>query len=122
MGIRVHNLARELGLTSKELIERLRGLKIKVKGHMSSLDDDTAILVKEEIGGAAKKTTKKTPAAKKVSAPKRAKKKKTVAAELALPKAPKAAIEPETLPPKEEKPDLKVLKIDWEMIILREFV
>jgi len=50
MSIRVHKLAKELGLTSKELIEKLHGLKIEVKGHMSSLDDDTAILIKEEVG------------------------------------------------------------------------
>jgi translation initiation factor IF-2 len=60
MSIRAHKLAKELGLTSKELIEKLHGLKIKVKGHMSSLDDDTAILIKEELGPSRDKEKPKT--------------------------------------------------------------
>jgi len=47
--MRVHKLAKELGLTSKELIAKLHDLKIAVKGHMSSLDEDTTVLVKEEL-------------------------------------------------------------------------
>jgi len=130
MSIRVHNLAKELGFTSNELIDKLRQLKIKVKGHMSSLDDDTVTLVKEGLGGAVKKTAKKktpaikkapaakkkAPAAKKASAPKprRIKKKKIVAAEPALPETaqPEVTVQPEAPAPKEERPDLKVLKID----------
>ncbi|OIO33089.1 MAG: translation initiation factor IF-2 [Candidatus Omnitrophica bacterium CG1_02_40_15] len=49
MSIRVHQLAKELGITSKELIDKLHSLKIDVKGHMSTLDNDTAFLVKEEL-------------------------------------------------------------------------
>ncbi|HDP16260.1 MAG TPA: translation initiation factor IF-2 [Candidatus Omnitrophica bacterium] len=52
MSIRVHHLAKELGFTSKEFIEKLRNIKIDVKGHMSSLDEETAVLVREEFGGA----------------------------------------------------------------------
>ncbi len=58
MSIRVYNLAKELNLTSKELIEKLHGLKIDVKNHMSSLDDDTAILVKEELSAVTTKEQK----------------------------------------------------------------
>ena len=58
MSIRVYILAKELNLTSKELIEKLHKLNIEVKGHMSSLDDDTAVLVKGELG-APKKEAKK---------------------------------------------------------------
>ena len=50
MAIRVHKLAKEVGLSSKDLIERLRALKVDVKGHMSSLDDETAELVRQELG------------------------------------------------------------------------
>ena len=49
MSIRVHQLAKELGITSKELIDKLHSLKIDAKGHMSSLDDDAVFLVKEEL-------------------------------------------------------------------------
>ena len=50
MNIRVHQLAKELKLSSRELIEKLRQLKIQVKGHMSVLDDETAEIVRQEIG------------------------------------------------------------------------
>ncbi|MEE8359759.1 MAG: translation initiation factor IF-2 N-terminal domain-containing protein, partial [Candidatus Omnitrophota bacterium] len=49
MSIRVHTLAKELGLTSKDLIERLHKLKVDVKGHMSALDEETAKIVCHEI-------------------------------------------------------------------------
>ena len=49
MSIRVHTLAKELGLTSKDLIERLHKLKVDVKGHMSALDEETTEIVRHEI-------------------------------------------------------------------------
>lgn len=49
MGIRVHQLAKKLGLSSKEIIEKLSTLKVKVKSHMSVLDDETAEIVLHEI-------------------------------------------------------------------------
>jgi len=39
--VKVHELARELGLTSRELIERLEAMKVPVRNHMSVLEDDT---------------------------------------------------------------------------------
>jgi len=48
--VKVHELARELGLTSKELIERLEAMKIQVRNHMSVLDDDTVARLRR--GGA----------------------------------------------------------------------
>lgn len=69
MSIRVYNLAKELNLTSKELIEKLHKLNIEVKGHMSSLDDDTALLVKEELGASKKEAKKEvSKPAEKISA------------------------------------------------------
>ena len=87
MTIRVHKLAKELGLTSKDLMEKLHGLKIEVKGHMSSIDDETAILVKEEFS-AKKPDKRKVPAACQ---------------------PPAAPIAP--------RPDLKVLKIDLPITV-----
>ena len=45
--MKVHELARELGLTSKELIERLEGMKVPVRNHMSVLDD--AVVERERL-------------------------------------------------------------------------
>ncbi|MEE9500308.1 MAG: translation initiation factor IF-2 [Candidatus Omnitrophota bacterium] len=77
MSIRVHKLAKELGITSKDLIARLKKLGVKVKGHMSALDEETAEIVRHEIGASPKKREvkpeskvarfeKKPPAPKKV--------------------------------------------------------
>lgn len=49
MSIRVHKLAKELGLTSKDLIEKLKALGVKVKGHMSALDEETAEIMRHEL-------------------------------------------------------------------------
>ncbi|MBU4148804.1 MAG: translation initiation factor IF-2, partial [Candidatus Omnitrophica bacterium] len=101
MSIRVHQLAKELGVTSKELIEKLHGLKVEVKGHMSSLDDDTAVLVKEELDGAKPAEEKKKPKTKKTAA---------------------AKVKADTVPePEEEKKaeddGLKLLKIDLPVTV-----
>jgi translation initiation factor IF-2 len=45
--IRVYELARDIGVTSKHLVEELRGQGINVKSHMSTLDKETADLVIE---------------------------------------------------------------------------
>ncbi|MBU3933822.1 MAG: translation initiation factor IF-2 [Candidatus Omnitrophica bacterium] len=54
MSIRVHALAKELGLSSKELLDRLKGLNVKVKGHMSALDEETAKSVRGQLSPAVK--------------------------------------------------------------------
>ncbi|MFH1753579.1 MAG: translation initiation factor IF-2 [Candidatus Omnitrophota bacterium] len=58
MSIRVHALAKELGLTSKDFIEKLHKLKVDVKGHMSAIDEETAEIVRHEIAGQAKPKAK----------------------------------------------------------------
>src|SRR5919106_301047 len=42
---RVYELARDLGIPSKHLVEELRDHGIDIKSHMSTLDEDTAELV-----------------------------------------------------------------------------
>jgi len=42
LGVRIHTLAKELGLKSKDLIELLAARGIQVKNHMSSVDDGMA--------------------------------------------------------------------------------
>lgn len=47
--MRIHELAKELDIDSKELIEKLKTLKFPVKNHMSSVDKETAEIIKHEI-------------------------------------------------------------------------
>ncbi|MFH1691373.1 MAG: translation initiation factor IF-2 [Candidatus Omnitrophota bacterium] len=46
--MRVYELAKELGITSKDLLVRLRERKIEAKNHMASLDEDVVKLFEEE--------------------------------------------------------------------------
>ena len=45
--VRVYELARNLGIPSKDFVEELRSQGIEVKSHMSGLDEETAGLVSE---------------------------------------------------------------------------
>ena len=45
--IRVYKLAKELGISNKELIEELHGLGIDATNHMSSLSDEERAMVVE---------------------------------------------------------------------------
>ncbi len=44
--IRVYELARNLNMKNKELLDKLEEMKIEVRSHMSSLDDDTVAEIK----------------------------------------------------------------------------
>ncbi len=48
--MRIHELAKELGIDSKELLKKLKALKFPVKNHMSSVDKETAEIIKQEVG------------------------------------------------------------------------
>lgn len=65
MSIRVFKLAKELGFSSKELIDKLKKLKVKVKGHMSSVDDETAEILRHELKGMSEKKKEKKEKEKK---------------------------------------------------------
>ncbi|HHX24491.1 MAG: translation initiation factor IF-2 [Tepidanaerobacteraceae bacterium] len=58
--LRVYELAKQVGISSKKLLTILKDLDISVKNHMSTIDKDTAKLVvdliEEESGKAANKT------------------------------------------------------------------
>jgi len=47
--MRIYTLAKELGMDSKELIEKLKELNFPVKSHMSSVDKETAEIIRHEI-------------------------------------------------------------------------
>jgi translation initiation factor IF-2 len=49
--MRVHELASELGMTSKELMGKLKELGLDVKSHMSSINEDSIELMRAEYGG-----------------------------------------------------------------------
>lgn len=45
--VRIYEIARELDITSKDLMEKIKDLNIDVKSHMSSLSNEEAELIKE---------------------------------------------------------------------------
>lgn len=81
--LRVHELAKELGLSSKETIQKLGDLGIIVKSHSSTIDASEAAKLRELVEG--KPVTEPTPAE-----PKEAK--------------PKVEPSPEEIPPEEPEP------------------
>lgn len=104
--IRVHELAKELGKTSKELIEILAALKIEAKNHMSAIDKETSQLVKDllaEEKKAALKVKEKTTVKKIIKKEKTGEKKEIdVSKTTAKEPAKKPAEKKEII--KEEKP------------------
>lgn len=62
--IRIHEYAKEIGLTSKEIIDFLESKNVEVKSHMSSLEDDVLKMLDAEFKKNSKKADSK-PAAKK---------------------------------------------------------
>lgn len=101
--IRVHELAKELKITSKELLKILKDLKIKAASHMSSLDPKVASTVKKTIASKPAKKVK----AKPRKAPIKPKEKPAAVPPPAetKPVATKPRPKPITPePPKEEKP------------------
>ena len=106
---RVHEVAKELGLTSKEVLAHLEKIGEPVKSHSSSIDETLAERVRSELGNgtapAAKAAPDKAPAKKAVpkkAAPKKATPKAKPAAEAPTakpaPKAPAEAAPPAEAP------------------------
>lgn len=90
--IRIYELAKEIGQSSKVLVEALKKKKVPVKNHMSTIDEATAKALRKQF---AAPPPKKKPAKK--APPKKAKKAAVVAKPKAKPKAKVA-------PPKKAKP------------------
>ena len=76
--IRVYELAKQYGISSKEFVEELRGYSVPIKNHMSTLDLETVELVERERS-ATKTPSVESPEAK-VELPSTRKKTKKVAA------------------------------------------
>jgi len=58
--IRVYELARELAMENKALIDKMREMEIEVKSHMSSLDDEAVAKIKTILFGAKPKEIEET--------------------------------------------------------------
>ena len=55
--IKIHELAKKLGLTSKEIIEKATKLGIDVKNHMSSIEEDAVSKIEDSFKKVSKKET-----------------------------------------------------------------
>ena len=101
MSIRLHQLAKELGKTSKELIAELAKLGVKVKGHMSAIDSETADIVRHEFQDKKKKKEDKKEVRKEEKPQEE------------LPKEPKKEIkDTPPLPVVQEKKSLKEIELN----------
>ena len=58
--IRIYELARDLNMTNKVLLEKLRNMNIEAKSHMSSLDDDVTARIKTNLLGTPEKEIEET--------------------------------------------------------------
>ena len=93
--VRVYELAKELGTTSKKLIEIMEGMEIKVKNHMSTLENEEAQRVVAILTGKAESDEDKI----KKEAPPAAEERRSEAApaeSAVMEKAPKAEGERKT--------------------------
>lgn len=109
-GKRVHQLAKELGITSKELLETLQSMGMDVQNPLSSIDEDAEKAAVKKLGKAKPEKAKKKPAAKSKAAKKskakaEAEEKKTVAS------AVRQAAKPVKKPKKNEAEQKKEAKV-----------
>jgi translation initiation factor IF-2 len=104
--MRVYELAKELGLASKEAVELLVGLGVDVKSHSSSVTEEEAAKLRKAQKPASKpKTTTKKPPKAKVEPKKQPKAEpKAEPKAKAEPPAEKPAQEVEAAPPPEPQP------------------
>jgi translation initiation factor IF-2 len=58
--IRIYELARDLNMTNKMLLDKLRDMDIDAKSHMSSLEDDTVDDIKRKFRGSPAKEVEET--------------------------------------------------------------
>ena len=45
--VRIHEIAKKLGISSKKLVEEVKDLGVEIKSYMSTVDEDTATLILE---------------------------------------------------------------------------
>lgn len=64
--VRVHELAKELNKSNKEILDFLQEKKVEVKSHMSSLTDEQENMVKDAFGGKKEASSEETPKKKNI--------------------------------------------------------
>ncbi|MBW2575147.1 MAG: translation initiation factor IF-2 [Deltaproteobacteria bacterium] len=101
--IRIYELARDLNVTNKTLLEKIRNMDINVKSHMSSIDDETVIMIKKNLIGSPKKEVDE----KRIKPTIIRRRKKRVQQETVQVETAIAPEEPpkEDAPPKDDAPD-----------------
>lgn len=65
MATKVHELAKELGMNSKELLEKINAMGIEAKSHMSGLKDEDVTVIRNSVRGRSGAETKIVKAAPK---------------------------------------------------------
>ena len=56
--IRVHELAKEIGMPSKQLVDTLQGMGLNIKNHMSTMEENQVNWVKKKLEESASPTVK----------------------------------------------------------------
>ena len=64
---RVYELAKELGVGNKEILEQLKKKNVEVKNHMSTVEDNVAEEIRRENAGRNEEPAKAEPAAEKAA-------------------------------------------------------
>ncbi|WP_093752517.1 translation initiation factor IF-2 [Tepidimicrobium xylanilyticum] len=101
--IRVYELAKELGMTSKDLMQKLKDLDINISSHMSSIENEEAEMIKELFEEEKESKVKDSKPSKKKS-------KKKVNKENKGKKA-------EVIPQKEKEEKEEIIEIDDTIIV-----
>ncbi|HEX2051492.1 MAG TPA: translation initiation factor IF-2 [Actinomycetota bacterium] len=96
---RVHEVAKELGVSSKDVLAHLEEIGEKVKSHSSAIDDDVAARVRRDLGDGPEPDAATDAAPEAVAAP---------APEAAADPAPEPATEPDPDPEPAAEPEPEV--------------
>jgi len=120
--MRVHELAKELGLASKALLVQLHELGVDAKSHMSALDDDAVALKRETHSDGAEPAAEEAPASAPAQdeAPEPEKPEAAPAEEAAAAATEESAPEAAASDDESDEEDVKVLRIRGG-IVVRDF-
>ncbi|MGD9022695.1 MAG: translation initiation factor IF-2, partial [Deltaproteobacteria bacterium] len=102
--IRIYELAKQLNMTNKVLIEKLKEMNIAVKSHMSVIDEEGIAEIKEHIfGGRSEVVTEKRIKSTVIRRRREVVKKKPLPEAVVSPVEAEAEVPPEPKEPKEEE-------------------
>ena len=104
--MRVYELAKELDMPNKDLVDKISSLGIQIKGHMSSLDEEEAQLVRDTVTGKSQQLIVE----KRVRRGVIRRRRKVVKTEPA-PEPVETEITPEALPPAETPAEIQLEEV-----------